>query len=45
MEEDANKDTEAKLKEIKQIGKEKGNEVIKDLLNAVVDVRPEAPKR
>jgi V-type H+-transporting ATPase subunit G len=45
MEEEANKDTERKLQEIKQIGKSKGEKVVKDLLGALVNVKPEPPKK
>jgi V-type H+-transporting ATPase subunit G len=44
MEEDASKETEIKLKEIQEIGKNKGQKVVDDLLQAVVSVHPEAPK-
>ncbi|QDS70951.1 hypothetical protein FKW77_007062 [Venturia effusa] len=44
MEEDANKDTEKKIAEIKGTGKEKGKKVVDDLLQAVMDVKPEAPE-
>jgi V-type H+-transporting ATPase subunit G len=43
MEEDAHKDTEKKLAEIKKLGKSKGQKVVEDLLNAVVKVAPEPP--
>jgi V-type H+-transporting ATPase subunit G len=45
MEEDAHKDTEKKLAEIKKLGKSKGQKVVDDLLNAVVKVTPEPPSR
>lgn len=45
MEEDANRETEAKLEEIKRIGKEKGNKVVEDLLRAVMNVDPEPPSK
>lgn len=44
MEEDANKETETKLKEIQEIGKTKGQKVVDDLLEAVVNVHPEVPQ-
>ncbi|TKA79827.1 V-type proton ATPase subunit G [Cryomyces minteri] len=44
-EEDANKDTEAKLKEIKEIGEKSGSKVVEDLLHAVMNVQPEVPDR
>jgi V-type H+-transporting ATPase subunit G len=45
MEEEANKETEGKLEEIKRIGGEKGDKVVEDLLRAVMDVHPEPPSR
>ena len=45
MEEEANRDTESKLQEIRQLGKAKGEKVIKDLLSALVNVKPEPPKK
>lgn len=45
MEEDANKDTEKKIAEIKKIGKEKGSKVVDDLLNAVTQVQPVPPSK
>ena len=45
MEEDANKDTEKKLAEIKKLGKSKGSKVVDDLLNAVTNVIPEPPSQ
>jgi V-type H+-transporting ATPase subunit G len=44
MEEDANKETEKTLVEIKSVGKSKGQKVVDDLLNAVVNVTPEPPQ-
>ena len=44
MEEDANKDTEQKITEIKKTGKGKGTKVVDDLLQAVMDVKPEVPE-
>ena len=44
-EKDAEKDTDAKLKEIKQIGDKSGKNVIDQLLRAVSDVQPVAPDR
>ena len=38
MEEDANRETEVKLEEIKRVGKEKGDKVVEDLLQAVMNV-------
>lgn len=45
MEEDAGKDTEKKIAEIKTIGKDKGSKVVDDLLNAVTNVKPVAPSK
>lgn len=42
-EEEADKATDVKLKEIKEIGKKSGNKVIEDLLKAVTDVKAEPP--
>ena len=44
-EEDADKDTEKKLDEIKQIGQKTGPKVVDDLLEAVVTVKPVVPDR
>lgn len=44
-EEDAAKDAEKKVNEIKEAGKEKGDKVIEELLRAVTDVKPERPDR
>lgn len=44
-EEDANKDSENQLKEIKEAGKKGESQVISDLLKAVFDVKPVAPER
>ncbi|KAI6712619.1 hypothetical protein JHW43_004847 [Diplocarpon mali] len=44
-EEDAGKDAETKMKEIKSAGKKGQDPVIKDLLKAVFDVKPEVPDR
>jgi len=45
MEEEANKETDSKLEEIKKIGKEKGNKVVEDLLYAVLEAHPEPPSK
>jgi V-type H+-transporting ATPase subunit G len=45
MEEDANRDTEGKLEEINKIGKANGKRVVEDLLGALVNVKPEPPKK
>jgi V-type H+-transporting ATPase subunit G len=44
-EEDADKDTEKKLEEIKQIGSKTGPKVVEQLLKAVMDVQPQVPNR
>ena len=44
-EEQADKDTQRELDEIKQIGKKTGPKVVEDLLKAVMDVRPQVPDR
>ena len=43
MEEDANKETDTKVEEIKRLGKEKGNKVVEDLLQAVMNANPGPP--
>lgn len=45
MEEDANKDTEKKIAEIKKIGKERGSKVVDDLLKAVTEVQAVPPSK
>ncbi|CAN8106331.1 unnamed protein product [Discula destructiva] len=42
-EEDANKEAEDKIKEIKNLGKKSQDKVVKDLLAAVYDVQAEPP--
>lgn len=44
-EEDAEKDTNQQLEDLKKLEEETGPSVIDDLLKAVVDVRPQAPER
>lgn len=44
-EEDAEKENEVKLKEIKEIGDKAGKKVVDDLLKAVMDVKPIVPDR
>jgi hypothetical protein len=44
-EEDANKDAEVKMKEIKEAGKKGQDKVVKDLLKAVFDIKPVVPDR
>ena len=44
-EEQADKDTQKQLDEIKQIGQKTGPQVVDDLLKAVMDVRPQVPDR
>lgn len=43
-EEEANKEAEVQLAEIKVAGKKSGDKVIKDLIHAVVEVKPEVPE-
>jgi V-type H+-transporting ATPase subunit G len=45
MEDDANKETEKSLAEIKKIGSKSGSKVVDDLLSAVVNVEPEVPEK
>lgn len=44
-EEEANKEAEAKLAEIKDAGSKKGDKVVEDLIHATVNVNPEAPEK
>ena len=44
-EEQAEQETQKKLDEIKQIGQKTGPQVVDDLINAVVDVRPQVPDK
>ncbi|MCJ1331989.1 hypothetical protein MMC10_008681 [Thelotrema lepadinum] len=44
-EEDASKDAESKLKDIKSIGSKSGDKVVEDLLKMVTDVQPKVPQR
>jgi V-type H+-transporting ATPase subunit G len=44
-EEEANKDAEAKLKEITKAGKKSGSKVVEDLIKAVITVNPEVPDK
>ena len=44
-EDDANKDAEKKLDEIKGIGSKSGDKVVEELLRLVTEVKPEAPQR
>lgn len=44
-EEDANKDAEAKVKEIEEAGKKKGDIVVEKLIHAAIDVQVEVPER
>ncbi|KAF2470920.1 V-type ATPase [Lindgomyces ingoldianus] len=43
-EEDANKEAEAKVKEIEAIGKKSGSKVVEQLLAAVTNIKPEPPR-
>lgn len=44
-EDDANKDAEQQMKDIKVAGKKGTDQVVKDLLKAVFDVKPVVPER
>ena len=44
-EDDANKDAEVKVKEIKAAGKKSGDKVVNDLIKAVTTPRPEVPDK
>ncbi|KAB8228141.1 hypothetical protein ETB97_009930 [Aspergillus alliaceus] len=44
-EEDANKEAEVKLQEIKEAGNSKGAKVVEDLITALTDVKPEASEK
>ncbi|KAL9132213.1 MAG: hypothetical protein Q9217_000017 [Psora testacea] len=44
-EEDAERDVDEQVKAIRKAGDEKGEQVVKDLLRVVTDVRPEVPDR
>ena len=44
-EEEAKKDAERQIDAIKKAGDAKGDEVVKELLRLVTDVRPELPDR
>lgn len=44
-EEDASKDADEQLKQIKEAGGKTGDKVVEDLLRVVTDVRPEVPDR
>lgn len=42
---DANKDAETQMVDIKEAGKKSGDKVVKDLVGAVTDVKPEVPEK
>ncbi|MCJ1483955.1 H(+)-transporting V1 sector ATPase subunit G [Schaereria dolodes] len=44
-EEDANKDADSKVEEIKRAGGKSGDKVVEDLLRVVTEVKPEVPDR
>ena len=44
-EEDANKDAEKQLQEIKKAGDEKGQKVVDDLIKIVITPHPEVPDK
>ncbi|KAH7138642.1 vacuolar ATPase [Dendryphion nanum] len=43
-EEDANKETDVKVKEIQELGKKSGSKVVDQLLTAVTTAKPEPPR-
>ena len=43
-EEDAKKDTDTKVKEIDALGKKTGSKVVDQLIEAVVNAKPEPPR-
>ena len=43
MQDESNQETEQQIKEIKDIASKKGDKVVDDLVNAVVDVITEPP--
>lgn len=44
-EEDASKDADEQISQIKSAGQKKGDEVVSELLRVVTDVKPEVPDR
>ncbi|KAI4153368.1 MAG: hypothetical protein LQ340_002341, partial [Diploschistes diacapsis] len=44
-EQDASKDAEGKLSEIKTIGSKSGDKVVEELLRLVTEVKPEVPQQ
>jgi len=44
-EEDANKDADAKVKEIDEAGEKSGSKVVDDLIKAVTSPHPEVPEK
>jgi V-type H+-transporting ATPase subunit G len=44
-EQDADKESEAKLKEIEEAGKKSGGKVVDDLIKAIITPNPEVPDR
>jgi len=44
-EEDAKKDTDAKVKEVEELGKKSGGKVVDQLIEAVVNAHPEPPQK
>ncbi|KAA6416105.1 MAG: V-type G subunit [Lasallia pustulata] len=44
-EEDASKEAETKLAQIKEAGGKSGDKIVEDLLKVVMDVKPEVPDR
>ncbi|MCJ1476221.1 hypothetical protein MMC13_004887 [Lambiella insularis] len=44
-EEDASRDADSKMAEIKEAGSRSGDKIVEDLLRVVMDVKPEVPDR
>lgn len=44
-EEEANREAELRVQEIKEAGKKSGDKVVSDLISAVVNVKPEVPEK
>ena len=44
-EEEANKEAEVKLQEIKEAGKTRGEKVVAELIRVTTDVKPEVPEQ
>jgi len=44
-EDDANKEAEVKVQDIREAGRRKGDQIVDNLIHAVMDVRPEASQK